>query len=531
MSGREPTFAEFRPTPLAARRRRVDPVVVGVVAVTLAVGAAVAKPWEHPAATGPVVAASVEPGMTGPGAARATDPRPMVPRDTGPDPGIGWPQVAAAVQPHETWGARAIVRDPARAPDRGGRRLVERFAEFEPDPDGVPSALLATADQGVLALGLTFPPDDLPLDVRVWRASGDGWEWLQAAPVGPSPAFGAFLFAPPRIDGATAPTWPTGSYRIQVLTGTGVRDVRVDLPDRFEVVPGPSVGSAERPDAPSPLEPVFRTMGPWRPFVVQDGVATPLLGGPSEPLDLPAAWLDAGPDGAAAPLDRVASIYAPRAAGLGVLLPVGAWEVDGTIRAIAPDARDVDATRWVGQRFDGQGRAPYLVFRAPDAGVWPAGIYRIEAAWTDASGTRRHAAYHTELRPGPGGTVAEPLAAARALARIAGTDVVAGAGGLFIEGSVLACDAPSAAGGAVPSIIGIAHAPGAAPTDLAMDVLLGGGRTAGLPVLVTSEPIPGLTLVAPAAGERFTPGVYRIVGTEGGRSRPRTVCVGGVTLD
>ena len=37
---------DFDPVPLRPRRRRVDPIVVGVVVVALALGAAVLKPWE-----------------------------------------------------------------------------------------------------------------------------------------------------------------------------------------------------------------------------------------------------------------------------------------------------------------------------------------------------------------------------------------------------------------------------------------------------------------------------------------------------
>ena len=50
-----------------------------------------------------------------------------------------------------------------------------------------------------------------------------------------------------RIDGVLQPTWPTGTYRLQVLVGAAIREIEVGLPDRFEVVPGPAERSGRTP--------------------------------------------------------------------------------------------------------------------------------------------------------------------------------------------------------------------------------------------------------------------------------------------
>ena len=46
-----------------------------------------------------------------------------------------------------------------------------------------------------------------------------------------------------------------------------------------------------------------------------------------------------------------------------------------------------------------RGRTPFVVFAAPDGGVWPPGVYAVTVDWTDAAGSH-HGTWHVELRPG-----------------------------------------------------------------------------------------------------------------------------------
>lgn len=532
MSGREPTNAAFEPTALAPRRRRADPVLLGAVIVVVGLVAAVVKPWgdgsEGEAVISPAPQASAALGA--PSTGRPSGP-PSPPVAEEAPPAIAWPSAAAVITPHGAWGIRAIVRDPGSG-DRASdpvAGLVERWTAMPSDPDGADVALLDTADQGVLALGITFPPDELPLDVRIWRMTRDGgWEWLHAPPLGATPATGATLFAPPPIDGVPRPTWPTGSYRLQVLMGATIREIEVGLPDRFEVVPGPADRSS-RSGADSPFDPEFRLDGSDRLFVVQDGVATPLDGDAAEPTDLATAWRDAGSADDESTLDIAPSVHAPRATGLGVMLPLGASEASATITALAPDTRAVDARRVIGLHFTDGGRSPYVIFRAPRAGTWPAGIYRIDAAWTLA-GARQEASYHAELRPGPqvGPTV---LAALRTFASRALSDVVLGASAQSATARELSCDDDDLTViGDIPAVIGIGHPAGEPPEAIDATLLLDGGRTVVQPVLVATEPIDGLTLVVPANGETFVPGVYHVTLHAASGERVLTACVGVASL-
>jgi hypothetical protein len=381
---------------------------------------------------------------------------------------------------------------------------------------------LPTADQGVLALGVTFPPDELPLETRVYAATEDGgWTWLGVRPLPGAPdAVGALLFAPPIRDGGALATWPTGAYRIQALLGPRVHTMEVHLPDRFEVVPSPPPET--RPSAASPFAPVFQLDETDRAFVVEDGVARPLIGTPSsDPLDLARAWLDAETTADGAVLDQVPSIHAPRAAGLGVMLPVGARAHSGTITGLAPTTGDLGSRRALGVRFWDAGRSPYVIFRAPRGSTWPAGLYRMDVQWTDDDGSHR-AAYHVELRPGPEASVPSALSAARVLAAAAGVDgVVAYAPGTRRP-------RPSDCGGSPgrepPTALGVTFDPHRSPDDIGVEMRLDGGRRQEQPVLKARDVVPGLTLLVPPTGSGFTPGVYALTLATGTTLEVRLAC-------
>lgn len=530
MSDREPASAAFDAQPLRPRRRRVDPAILIAAVAVIGIGVAVLKPWGgEGTAAAPTGSAAAELGSADPtGTAAATDPpaaRPVLP------PSVLWRQVAPVLVPHATWGVRAVVRDPPPgspgADEDGGftpSDLTERWMPVEPTTEDARPVVLETPDQGVLALGITFPPDDLPLDMRVWLAVENGWAWAGTAPLDPAPGFGGYLMGPPTIRGLVYERWPAGRYRIDVLSGQGIRSLHVALPDRFEVVPGPD-GPAAVPDATlvSPFAPRFPQRVEPGAFVVAGGRVVPVpAASASAPLDPATAWRDGTP-----------SVHAPDATGLGVLLPFGAREGVATLHLVAPTEGPAPGRRAIGVRFDAE-RAPFVVFRAPRGAAWAPGTYRMDATWTDPGGVASAASYHVTLLPTPDTAPGLVLDAARGFREWAGRDgEVVGMPSIPGEDEQdLAClEGNEAVVTDVPTVVGLGHPPGEPPRSVLGQLQFDGGRLAEQPVLVATEALPGLTLVAPARTDSFVPGVYRL--TLEGEDGPRSLllCAGVIILE
>jgi hypothetical protein len=71
-----------------------------------------------------------------------------------------------------------------------------------------------------------------------------------------------------------------------------------------------------------------------------------------------------------------------------------------SVHRLAPDPQPVDPP--VGGGVSQlRGRTPYVLFAAPDDGVWPPGVYAISVVWTDPFG-RHDETWHVVLRPGLG---------------------------------------------------------------------------------------------------------------------------------
>ena len=60
-----------------------------------------------------------------------------------------------------------------------------------------------------------------------------------------------------------------------------------------------------------------------------------------------------------------------------------------------------DAPEATGGISNLRGRTPYVVFPAPDDGVWTPGVYALTVDWKDAAGAHQ-GTWHVELRPGAG---------------------------------------------------------------------------------------------------------------------------------
>lgn len=410
MSGREPTSASFEPQRLTPQRRRLDPAVIGAFVVVLAIGAAVLKPWGDVATPSEPTAGPEAPASSPDGAVAVLPSPSSANSEAGPEtpeipviasaPIVSWPTAAAAIRAHDRWGIRAIV--PAMEPDSIDpttgevTSAVERWSDATDAmrrSDGASDdPLVLGSEQVVLALGLTFPRDDMALDYRVWQATApDTWTWLDVVPLEPRPQAGTFLLGPPIIESHQPASWPTGRYRLEVLTTTGMQYLDVALPGRWERVP--NVGSTAGGSDPlrSPFSPSFDAIDGAGPFVVEDGLARSVPSAPSAPgaTDLESLWRDG-----------TGVTHAPRATGIGLMLAPGTRELSATLHRVGLGGGPAAARRVTGLRF-ADGRSPFVIFRALRGAAWEPGTYRLDASWTDASG-RRSAAYHLQLRPGSG---------------------------------------------------------------------------------------------------------------------------------
>jgi hypothetical protein len=509
MSGREPTSASFDPERLTPRRRRIDPIVVAVPVVIAGIVVAILKPWVGPTeAPSPPTVAEASP----------VAPAPDVPRRVTAEPLVRWPEVVAVTTAHDAWGARAIVRpwregqDPsaASAPD-----LEELWAPAEPTVTGWSKVALPRTDKTVVALGITHPSDELPLDARIWELGRDGaWQWLDAQRLDPSPWGGALHFTPPVRDGVQQPVWLGGIYRVEILVEGGIRRIDIDVREVASVLVEPGYGAG-----PPPARGAFSvdvSSIPEGPFLSVDGDAMPFTASPADPATSAAdVWLGAVPGG-------VTVLREPRASGLGLMLPPDATHVEASVRSLGPESLADTPTQIVRTRVDDGPRAPYVVFGAPGGGAWPAGTYAIDASWTSV-GRGQAVTYLLELVPPE---VEDPLAllAARSLAHVRSDEVAPT--GVAVLAASLQCDGASPMPGLEPAFLGIEHAPDHAPDSIALERVARSGDTTDQPILVAGEVAPGLSLVGPADRAAFQPGVYRLVVGDGGDAVRTRLCVG-----
>ncbi len=246
MSGREPTSAAFELTALAPRGRRPDSAWVLGGILLVALGLAVAKPWDagaerpDPAIVGsplPTQALADRGTPTASAAALVQDATIATP--------ITWARAASAVRPHDRWGVRVVVpATPTADLDDHALAVVERWSAAAEamwrDGDEPRDPLILGSEQRVLALAVTNPSNDLLLYAQVWRAvAADTWVALEPMPLEPRPMTGVFLLGPPIVDSVQPPSWPTGLYRLELRTTTGIQYLDLALPGRWERVPVP----------------------------------------------------------------------------------------------------------------------------------------------------------------------------------------------------------------------------------------------------------------------------------------------------
>lgn len=540
---------EFEPTRLG-RRRRLDPLLLGAIGVVIAVLAAVAKPWGAPDGDGDRGAAS--PATASPIAAAVPSASPPV-SSTTTHPGGSqtrsasvpdWSDIGRAVRRHESWGIRVILRAPAS--DGPPTRIVERWFGL-PSGDGEPPAVAVDVGRvPILALGVTFPTAQLPLDVRVWRIGPADPEWLDIQAIDSVPSGGGFLYVRagppgrPPLSGRQAQAWTPGTYRVDALVDGGIRTITVRIADPDSDVPTRDVATAPAPTAAEPLvEPADSELPDIAigAFATVDGasVAFDAIEGP--PLDGPGAWLNVDPGTGRAPRSFVASAYLPGATGLGVMLPPGSVVRTASLERLAPGPLaapldPLDPKTGYAERQD------VVLFGPPSGGAWPAGVYRIDVDWADRDGIHARS-WHVELRPGPVRMPSSLLAAAREWARYAGTSGVLLATAaapirpLPLEPEAAAYPVPAGAagcGGTVvrgrPEILGFAY-----PAD--RDLMTASGRIL-LPflrrddqvMLTAAFGVRGLILVAPGRSRSLPAATYRFRVGEGEDAVDYTLCLG-----
>jgi hypothetical protein len=383
---------DFDPVPLRPRRRRVDPIVVGVFVVALALGAAVLKPWE-------TRLAAVAPAPSGLQAAASPSvpPTPRASQRRAPTTGPlqpAWAEIAPEVTPHDLLGVRTIVAEPGATGKPEGTTFSEGWAPAT-EVGGVDTVRVANESQAIVAMGPTFPSDAGAVDARIWRVHVGGvLEWVDARPIEPEDPAGSFLLVRTGRGGAPYTWWPPGTYRIDVLGAGGIHRIDVDIPGRFGLVPAPDamvipvVGVA--PAAGSDLSSIRPGL-----FATADGFGVALAATQTRPLDAVAAWNDLVGFGAGA----VATAFLPTASGLGVMLAPNADVEDASMVRLSPDGATAAPAVLSDGIVDRNARTPDVLFVAPDWGPWPAGVYAITVRWRDGAGTQT-GTWHVELRPG-----------------------------------------------------------------------------------------------------------------------------------
>jgi hypothetical protein len=546
---------EFEPIRLGHRRRRLDPAVVGVVAVAIALGAAVFKPWgnEPPAAPDASAGMSTEPSAADASAAvpsPSAAPSIALPRviRANRTSTLAWPQVEPILHWHDAWGIRAIVVQPlADTPVSDRHRFIERWYPLAED-GAAPPTRVDSNDRAISALGLTFPPAHTPLDVRFWRETNEGLDWVDTQAIDPVPSGGAYLYVRPGVVSDLQRPWEPGTYRIDVLVDGSVRRFGMVIPDRFANVPRPAERPSLRDVGPS-VDPGSSLLSdlPVGLFATNNGRAVPLAAMDGGPLDEAGAWINVDPGTGRRPRSFVASTYLPRATGLGVALPAGAVVTSASIERLAPEPLPIVPKQVVpGDLSDATGSL--VLFAAPDR-AWTPGLYRLSIAWTDHEGGHENS-WHAELRPGPLREVPHLLAAARAWARFAGTTGVIlgtaqpaavprtadmiGLVPLRPKGAIYPISTGIGCGGTViegrPGILGFTY-----PTDQQASTVKGRILRPFLrrddQGLMTANPgVPGLILAAPARTSTLPAATYefRLVGDA---SQIFTLCLGMASFD
>jgi hypothetical protein len=534
----------FDPVRVAPPRRRFDPVLLGVIAVVVALGFAIVKPWEwrpDPAPTSrtaPVAVGSASPSEQ----ASPSNPDGTPTYNALVDPA----QVADTLATFQTdvdWGVGAISQVGTTG------TFIDTWSPAEFELPGNPRTAAIRALPPVVVLSVTTPSAEMPLDARIFRRQADGtFLWIDAEPVSAARPDAALLFMAPRpAAGQTAP-WPTGHYRVELLFGQRIERIDLQLADQDDVVgPDPSPTFA----GVTPPAPIFTDTLPVGPFAVIDGVALPVSAGArAAELSPLRTWLDlpAPDDPMFTPrVGRVSALGAP-ISQLGIALPGGSSKISVSVDRIDPDPAQLAIPfDFVGES-DRSDTPPYLVLDPPVGSAWLPGVYGLHVGWTDRTGARK-VVWEVEVRPFGQGDDPVFLAAARAFSSFAGGDGLiegsrAGIGGRPSPGAIRLFPFvrnPKHRGAIAPvgcalrpidrelTVIGISRAHGDRGLVVMATTRSADGLTTDVPL--RSADLDGLTIVGPANDEGFAPGVYDLTLDDGKTTSTVSVCLGTTPLE
>jgi hypothetical protein len=318
----------LRIDPVGVARRSTLPAAVAVIVAIAFVGLALAKPWDSGRAL-----SSVAPSGNAPPAASdnlgAAQPTPFAIPPTPAD-------MAAAASNRHDWGVRAIVVPATREPRGDGTDsgLAERWLPVDVDSgaawDSSVTGVAVEPGDEVVALGLTTPDDEMPLDVRFWRFEpGVTTRRIVPRPLA-GPEAGSWLFLPDLRETTVLGTWPAGTYRIDVLLGQRIVRLVTVVP------PGVAAGVPRATAQPVLPANLVDQVGAFNagPFAVAPGGAFPLLGDAGDPLDERAAWL--GPATGQLEIAAVSQIATDPVSAIGLLLDPGEQLTDAVLDRVRP---------------------------------------------------------------------------------------------------------------------------------------------------------------------------------------------------
>ena len=550
MSDRDPRGpAAFEPVKVGSRRRRFDPVMVGLGAIALAVLVAIVKPWGAP-----------QPGVAGVATPSATSAPSEIPARGSLVPPT-WADVRPVVVARDAWGIRTIVLggastapaasmtpSPPASADPAWRYSDHWYAAA---PGGVEdsTAILEPAGGPIVALGVTFPPTETPLDVRVWlEHAGGELEWIDARPVDSVPAQGAYLYLRRGVAGAAVRSWGPGRYRMDVLVGGGIRRIDIQIQDTPGHVPDPGGWPPDVPQT-TGFDPALLADEPAGPFAAQDGALVPLAASAGPDLGELGAWLDVDrATRTTAPRSFVARVFLPRVTQLGVVLPAYSSVRTAEVHRLAPFDDSGEIIRETG--IVTLSKVSFAVFAPRSGAVLRPGVYSLSITWDDADGSHSET-WHVELRPGPLPDPPVLLTATRAWAHFAGShgvllgttesldgtsqtasirllDMTPQTGSQYpgLSGSdLLGCGDTIIDGR--PTLIGIVGPPGQDLTPVIASILYPLADTGRLRILTASGAAHGLVLISPVAATEFEgPAAYGFRAGTGPKAPGYTICIG-----
>ena len=369
--------------------------MIGALVVVVAIVVAIAKPWESGPTTPSPAASQVAVTSTG-RAPTSARPRRRTPTD-GParlDRGHERRHAARRLGRHR--GPRPRARScrghaRRRATQSCGRRPRRIRA-------GRRSAVVSRDGADIAALGITAPAGVQPRAVRFWRLhQSNEFEWINAARIdNQAVSHAPLLVRMPLLDGVATVPWDAGQYRVDVLTGDGIHRISVVIEKQFGDVPAARRlahrGARHRRPRARAIRPPSGS-GCSRRSMVRRCRSRPGRRSRSARSGPGVIWRLGDP--------TVAAMYLPRATGLGVMLTSHAAVAGAPRSGVSPRAAARSRRRRSGGISEAQGRTPYVVFAAPDGGVWAPGVYAVTVDWTDAAGTH-HGTWHVALLPGVG---------------------------------------------------------------------------------------------------------------------------------